>query len=201
MGDPSDDGNESGSTDEETRPKTSDASDGSQRGHSSRSAGKPRTWRRATPWEVGKVATTPMVSRKTPTAGKPADVGGTQNAINGPLMGPPCAVKAARTVTTGGMGRHCTAVRPVPTHSIYSIVRRPSLRIQSKGRKSPETHDCPGGAVPGQLAHSLRRRPVPVGPCVVPCWPGTPVWCGGSVLACKGERPWRGEHNPSAMWC
>jgi hypothetical protein len=25
-------------------------------------------------------------------------------------------VKAARTVTTGGMGRHSTAVRPVPTH-------------------------------------------------------------------------------------
>jgi len=33
-----------------------------------------------------------------------------------PLMGPPCAVKAARTVTTGGMGRHSAAVRPVPTH-------------------------------------------------------------------------------------
>jgi hypothetical protein len=29
----------------------------------------------------------------------------------------PCAVKAARTVTTGGMGRHSSAVRPVPTHS------------------------------------------------------------------------------------
>jgi hypothetical protein len=34
-----------------------------------------------------------------------------------PLMGSPCAVKAARTVTTGGMGRHRSAVRPVPTHS------------------------------------------------------------------------------------
>jgi hypothetical protein len=34
----------------------------------------------------------------------------------GPTRRPPCAVKAARTVTTGGMGRHSTAVRPVPTH-------------------------------------------------------------------------------------
>jgi hypothetical protein len=29
----------------------------------------------------------------------------------------PCAVKVARTVPTGGMGRHSSAVRPVPTHS------------------------------------------------------------------------------------
>jgi hypothetical protein len=29
----------------------------------------------------------------------------------------PCAVKAARTVTTGGMGKHSLAVRPVPTQS------------------------------------------------------------------------------------
>src|SRR4029453_16216578 len=28
----------------------------------------------------------------------------------------PYAVKAARTVTTGGMGKHSLAVRPVPTH-------------------------------------------------------------------------------------
>jgi hypothetical protein len=29
----------------------------------------------------------------------------------------PCAVKVARTVPTGGMGKHRAAVRPVPTHS------------------------------------------------------------------------------------
>jgi hypothetical protein len=28
----------------------------------------------------------------------------------------PCAVKVACTVTTGGMGKHRPAVRPVPTH-------------------------------------------------------------------------------------
>jgi hypothetical protein len=28
----------------------------------------------------------------------------------------PCAVKVARTVATGGMGKHSSAVRPVPTH-------------------------------------------------------------------------------------
>jgi hypothetical protein len=31
-------------------------------------------------------------------------------------MGSPCAVKAARTVATGGMGKHNSVVRPVPTH-------------------------------------------------------------------------------------
>ena len=34
-----------------------------------------------------------------------------------PLRRRPYAVKAARTVTTGGMGKHSAAVRPVPTHS------------------------------------------------------------------------------------
>jgi hypothetical protein len=48
LGGPSDDGNESGSRRVETPPKSSDASEGSQRGHSSRSTGKPCTWRRAT---------------------------------------------------------------------------------------------------------------------------------------------------------
>jgi hypothetical protein len=48
MGDPSDDDKESGSRALETAPKPSDASEGSQRGHSSRSTGKPCTWRRAT---------------------------------------------------------------------------------------------------------------------------------------------------------
>jgi hypothetical protein len=36
---------------------------------------------------------------------------------NGPGRRSPCAVKVARTVTTGGMGKHRSAVRPVPTHS------------------------------------------------------------------------------------
>jgi hypothetical protein len=33
-----------------------------------------------------------------------------------PFRRRPYAVKAARTVTTGGMGKHSSAVRPVPTH-------------------------------------------------------------------------------------
>jgi hypothetical protein len=48
MGDPSDDVNESGSRGLATTPKTSDASEGSQRGHSTRRVGKPRTGGRAT---------------------------------------------------------------------------------------------------------------------------------------------------------
>ena len=49
MGDPLHDVNGSGSTDEEARPKSPNACSGSQRGHSTRSAGKLRTWGRATP--------------------------------------------------------------------------------------------------------------------------------------------------------
>jgi hypothetical protein len=48
MGDLPDDVNGSGSREVATPPKSSDASGRSQRGHSTRSAGKPRTWGRAT---------------------------------------------------------------------------------------------------------------------------------------------------------
>jgi hypothetical protein len=48
MGDPSDDGNESGNRELETTPKSSDAPEGSQRGHSTQRAGKLPTWGRAT---------------------------------------------------------------------------------------------------------------------------------------------------------
>jgi hypothetical protein len=64
MGDPSDDGNESGSTDGATRPKSSDASDGSQRGHSTRSVGKPRAWGRATAYQVPQSTTTPLYTKE-----------------------------------------------------------------------------------------------------------------------------------------
>jgi hypothetical protein len=49
VGDLSDDVNESGSTDWATSPKSSDASERSQCGHSTLRAGKPSTWGRATP--------------------------------------------------------------------------------------------------------------------------------------------------------
>jgi integron integrase len=40
------------------------------------------------------------------------------NEGNGPNRRRPYAVKAARTVTTGGIGKHSLAVRPVPTHCL-----------------------------------------------------------------------------------
>ena len=52
VGDPSDDANESGSSELETTPKTSDAAEGSQRGHSSQNMGKPCARRRATAYQV-----------------------------------------------------------------------------------------------------------------------------------------------------
>ena len=52
VGDPAWDVKESGITDVVTRPKSSNAQTGSQRGHRTRRAGKPRTGGRATPGEV-----------------------------------------------------------------------------------------------------------------------------------------------------
>jgi hypothetical protein len=44
--------------------KTSDASGGSQRGHSTLSAGKPRTWGRATACQVRQSTMTPLYTRE-----------------------------------------------------------------------------------------------------------------------------------------
>jgi hypothetical protein len=53
MGDHSRNVKESGSSGLETASKSSEVLGWSQRGHSTPSAGKPRTWGRATAWEVG----------------------------------------------------------------------------------------------------------------------------------------------------
>jgi hypothetical protein len=53
VGDHSRNEKESGSKAVETHPKSSDVLGWSQRGHSTRRTGKPSTWERATPWEVG----------------------------------------------------------------------------------------------------------------------------------------------------
>ena len=90
--------------------KTSDAAVGSQRGHSSLRAGKPphgegpqlKRWVRSNPVECEGL-------------GILAEVNGALNTVN-PLRRSPCAMKVARTVATGGMGKHSSAVRPVPTH-------------------------------------------------------------------------------------
>jgi hypothetical protein len=79
--------------------KSSEAHVSSQRGLSSRRAGKPRTGRRATACQVPQSTTLPngMV-----TLGNPC--GCRQEGNEGKSSGrrPPCAVKAACTVTTGG---------------------------------------------------------------------------------------------------
>jgi hypothetical protein len=63
-GDPSHDVNGSGSTDEETRPKSPDACEGSQRGHSTLRTGKPSTWGRATARQVRQSTITPLYTRE-----------------------------------------------------------------------------------------------------------------------------------------
>jgi hypothetical protein len=60
VGGPIWDAKESGITHVGTRAKSSDAHTGSQRGHSSPSAGKPRTWRRATACQVRQSTTLPL---------------------------------------------------------------------------------------------------------------------------------------------
>jgi hypothetical protein len=60
VGDLSGDVKESGSNELETALKSSDASDRSQRGHSSRSTGKPCTGRRATAYQVLQSTTMPL---------------------------------------------------------------------------------------------------------------------------------------------
>jgi hypothetical protein len=64
LGDPSDNANESGSSGLETTSKSSDVSEGSQRGHSTQSAGKPRTGGRATACQVLQSTTTPLYTRE-----------------------------------------------------------------------------------------------------------------------------------------
>ena len=63
LGGPFGDDKESGSSGLETTPKTSDAPEGSQRGHSTRSAGKPRTGGRATACQVLQSTTTSLYTR------------------------------------------------------------------------------------------------------------------------------------------
>jgi hypothetical protein len=64
VGDRSDDVKGSGNKELETAPKSSDASDRSQCGHSSRSVGKPRTWRRTTACQVPQSTDTPNVKAR-----------------------------------------------------------------------------------------------------------------------------------------
>ena len=61
MGDHARNDKESGSNDVETHHKSSDVLGWSQRGHSSRSEGKPRTGRRATAYQVPQSTTTPPI--------------------------------------------------------------------------------------------------------------------------------------------
>jgi hypothetical protein len=76
--------------------KTSEASDESQRGHHSRSVGKPRTGRRATVDQVPQSTT--LVEVKAVHTDRCHQEGKRGN----PGRQSPCAVKAARTVATGG---------------------------------------------------------------------------------------------------
>ncbi len=64
LGGPFGDAKKSGSSGLETIPKTSDAPEGSQRGHSSQRAGKPSTRRRATACQVLQSTITPLYTRE-----------------------------------------------------------------------------------------------------------------------------------------
>jgi hypothetical protein len=91
--------------------KSSDASRGSQRGHSSRRAGKP--FHMAKGHSLGGGCVVILLNVK---AWESSPMSTEHSGPQIPLRRRPYAVKAARTVTTGGMGRHSSAVRLVPTH-------------------------------------------------------------------------------------
>src|SRR5882724_9581741 len=86
--------------------KTSEASAGSQRGHSSLSTGKPCTWRRATAYQV--LQSTTLLNVKAVNTVR-CHAGRKRGEI--PDRRSPCAVKVARTVTTGGMERRVKRYR------------------------------------------------------------------------------------------
>src|SRR5882724_2409824 len=104
--------------------KTSEASAGSQRGHSSLSTGKPCTWRRATAYQV--LQSTTLLNVKAVNTVR-CHAGRKRGEIPHRLS--PCAVKVARTVTTGGMERRVKRYRAL---SLPTEVAR-SLRLDQSG--------------------------------------------------------------------
>ena len=91
--------------------KSSDASRGSQRSHSSRRAGKPFHMAKGHSLRGGCVVILLNVK-----AWESLPMSTEHSGPQIPLRRRTGAVKVACPVTTGGMGRHRSAVRPVPTH-------------------------------------------------------------------------------------
>jgi hypothetical protein len=86
-----------------------------QRGHSTQRLGKPATWGRATPGEGPQ--STALANVK---AVNTVRCGQKETRVSSPLLGSPCAVKVARTVTTGGMERRAARYRALslPTEGV-----------------------------------------------------------------------------------
>jgi hypothetical protein len=123
MGERHGEGKESERREHASAPESSEAPCRSQRGHSRQRVGKPRVGRRVTPREAGAVI--PLrAPRKALGLGHPCRNQRNTQAVS-PLMGSPCAVKAARTVATGGMEKRVVMSCPrkddqiprsIPTH-------------------------------------------------------------------------------------
>jgi hypothetical protein len=147
--------------------KTSDAHPSSQRGHSSRSAGKPRTGRRATPGEVASSQyaeceggeSWPMSAERERQKSSPGVAGCGESRMHGDNGG------------DGETGREVP--RSVPTHSRWvsecvdsssepSCLPRHGLHIRSHGREMPvnplypaSTQELPVGSIGCSDNHHL----------------------------------------------
>ena len=106
--------------------KTSKASEGSQRGHSRRSAGEPRPWRRATAY--GQPSSNPAEC----SGGECRPMSAARERGSKSNRRRPYAVKAARTVTTGGMERRVEGYRALSLPTMQAA-KRPGLAEEAYG--------------------------------------------------------------------
>jgi hypothetical protein len=106
-------------------PKSSKASEGRQRGRSRQRAGKPHTRPRATASRGTGVAT--LLHDH---VGASQQMSAARERTVSPLRRPPCAVNAARTVTTGGMEKRAKRYRA-------RSLPAPSVSYQGRQRLGP----------------------------------------------------------------
>ena len=94
---------------------------GSQIGHSSRSVGKPHTWRR--PLGIGSVTANYSGNAQAVTPRTRWNPDEINVIVNCPLYREPCAVKVARTVLTGGLGKRTLGQRALILPTAFSTDR------------------------------------------------------------------------------
>ena len=144
---------------------------GSQIGHSSRSVGKPHTWRR--PLGIGSVTANYSGNAQAVTPRTRWNPDEINVIVNCPLYREPCAVKVARTVLTGGLGKRTLGQRALilptafhrPQHGVSPHAPRPAAgqpcRQPAGHRPAPQGTDrrVAGDGQPALLGRLCRKLP------------------------------------------